>query len=162
MSESDVSKIEFKNFPAQTMDGKPATITIASGPVIIHEGKVLLILDNDPFYKFPGGSEHDDESHIDTAVREGKEETGLDLEIIGKPFGFAFHKVTEDGTTKYYTLLHYLTQITTDSSDIKSALKNNPNLGLFDLNSLPDNIAPNVMPVIKHFMTEYPELFNNS
>ena len=48
---------------------------IASGPVIVEDGKLLLIRDNkDDFYKFPGGRVEDGENFEETCLRETGEE----------------------------------------------------------------------------------------
>ena len=46
--------------------------------IIIKDGKVALVKSlKENHYKFPGGGIEDGESHIDTLIRETKEETGL-------------------------------------------------------------------------------------
>ena len=46
--------------------------------VIIKDGKVALVKSlKENHYKFPGGGIEKNESHIDTLIRETKEETGL-------------------------------------------------------------------------------------
>jgi 8-oxo-dGTP pyrophosphatase MutT (NUDIX family) len=56
---------------------------IAYGPVIIEKGKLLVTLDDkDPFYKIPGGRSEPGESGVETCMRECREETGLEIEIL--------------------------------------------------------------------------------
>ena len=60
---------------------------IASGPVIIEEGKLLVIKDSkDDFYKIPGGTvEEKDKGDLElTCKREFKEEINGEIEIIEK------------------------------------------------------------------------------
>lgn len=46
--------------------------------IIVKDGKVALVKSlKENYYKFPGGGIEDGESHIDTLIRETKEETGL-------------------------------------------------------------------------------------
>ena len=60
---------------------------IASGPVIIEKGKLLVIKDEkDDFYKLPGGTqEEQDESDLEkTCKREFREETNGEIEVLGE------------------------------------------------------------------------------
>ena len=56
------------------------------GCIILKGGKVLLIGARDDdgklFWSFPKGHQEDGETDIETAIRETKEEVGLDVEII--------------------------------------------------------------------------------
>lgn len=58
------------------------------GCVIVKEDKVLLISSKDDdgkvFYGFPKGHQEQNEDNIKTALRETKEEVGLDVRIIDK------------------------------------------------------------------------------
>ncbi|HIG94617.1 MAG: MutT/NUDIX [archaeon GW2011_AR13] len=55
---------------------------IASGPVIVYKGRLLVSHDGkDDFYKIPGGKLVEGESLEECAIRELKEETGLDGKI---------------------------------------------------------------------------------
>ena len=61
---------ELKRFPSMDQQGKSALLTIASGPVIIRDGKVLLDEHgDDTFWKFPGGKVRADESLQQAAIR---------------------------------------------------------------------------------------------
>ena len=53
---------EFKHYKAIDNKGKNLEVTIASGPVIIKDGRVLLDKHDDPFWKFPGGKVIDNNS----------------------------------------------------------------------------------------------------
>lgn len=56
------------------------------GCIIIKDDKVLLICARDDdgklFWSFPKGHQEDGESDIETAIRETREETGLDVNIV--------------------------------------------------------------------------------
>lgn len=56
------------------------------GCIILNENKVLLIGARDDngelFWSFPKGHQEDGETDIETAIRETKEETNLDVKII--------------------------------------------------------------------------------
>ncbi|MBQ6593527.1 NUDIX domain-containing protein [Candidatus Saccharibacteria bacterium] len=55
------------------------------GCIILKDNQVLLIGAKDDggklFWSFPKGHQENDETDIETAIRETKEETGLDVEI---------------------------------------------------------------------------------
>jgi 8-oxo-dGTP pyrophosphatase MutT (NUDIX family) len=52
------------------------------GAIIINDNKVLIIKQHQGFYSFPKGHVEQGESEIETAKREVKEETNLDIEIF--------------------------------------------------------------------------------
>ena len=80
---------------------------IASGPVIIEDGKVLLnkhgSTERDKDWKFIGGTMEHGETPEETATREPKEEMGIDVELI-KPLStrIAYEK------DKTIIMIHYL------------------------------------------------------
>ena len=55
------------------------------GLMINSKGKILLAHNNNT-YQFPGGHLEENENMDDCIVREIKEETGIDLEVIEEPF----------------------------------------------------------------------------
>jgi len=61
---------------------------IISGVVIEKEGKILLVQERKPhvygLWNFPAGHVKDGETPEETAIREAKEETGFDVELIVK------------------------------------------------------------------------------
>lgn len=52
------------------------------GAIIFNEGKVLVVKQTSGFYGFPKGHVEIGETEKETAIREIKEETGLDIKII--------------------------------------------------------------------------------
>lgn len=52
------------------------------GAIIFNEGKVLVVKQTSGFYGFPKGHIEIGETEKETAIREVKEETGLDIKII--------------------------------------------------------------------------------
>ena len=52
------------------------------GAIIFNEGKVLVVKQTSGFYGFPKGHVEIGETEKETATRETKEETGLDIKII--------------------------------------------------------------------------------
>lgn len=53
----------------------------ACGTIIINDKKVLIIKQKQGFYGFPKGHMEEKETEIETAIRETKEETNLDVLI---------------------------------------------------------------------------------
>ncbi|MFA4834376.1 MAG: NUDIX domain-containing protein [Patescibacteria group bacterium] len=124
-------------------------IIIASGPVIIENDKVLLDKHGDtPFWKFCGGRVENFETNlIDNAKRKVKEEMGIDIEILDqKPF-ITFTRKEKDGEKIDIILVHFLAK---RSGEIK------PGDGInkwdwLDINNLPEDLGPNILPALKHF-----------
>lgn len=82
------------------------------GCVILKDNKVLLIGAKDDdgklFWSFPKGHQEDGETDIETAIRETKEETNLDVKIIdGGPIktGYLVH-----GGTTYKEVLLFIAE----------------------------------------------------
>jgi 8-oxo-dGTP pyrophosphatase MutT (NUDIX family) len=124
-------------------------IIIASGPVIVENNKVLLNQHGDDnFWKFCGGRVEDFEKNLlNAAQREAKEEMGIELEILNtEPFVIWTCKDLNADRLDIL-LVHYLAKRIGEvkpGSDIRA-------WDWFDLNNLPDNLAPNIVPVLKHF-----------
>jgi ADP-ribose pyrophosphatase YjhB (NUDIX family) len=142
-----MSSIEIKKY----LSANNTQVTIACGPVIIKDGKVLLAKnESDPFWKIPGGTLLDNESPKETVVREAKEETGLDVVVEGEPFLYPFHMVDEKtNEVKYFILFHYKVRIV-NKSELQS--ESNAELEYFSLENLPKEIAPNVRSTIEFFL----------
>ena len=83
---------------------------IASGPVIIEDGKLLVNKDNkDDFYKLPGGTiEQGVESLEEACLREVKEENNADVEIIKPLNPMILWKNPQSGEEMVIVLIHYL------------------------------------------------------
>lgn len=84
---------------------------------------------------------------IEAAKREAKEEMGIELEILNtEPFVVWTSKDLNDDRLDIL-LVHYLAKKIGEikpGSDIRA-------WDWFDLNNLPDNLAPNIVSVLKHF-----------
>lgn len=81
---------------------------IASGPVIIEEGKLLVNKDDkDDFYKLPGGTVEEGESLIDACIRESKEENNADVEIIKPLHPMIIYKNPQTEEEMKIVLIHY-------------------------------------------------------
>jgi 8-oxo-dGTP pyrophosphatase MutT (NUDIX family) len=124
-------------------------IIIASGPVIVENGKVLLDQHGDTdFWKFCGGrADNLEEDLITIAKRRAKEELGIEIEI-DEPFPYLMHtqKETPEGILDVI-LVHYLAQ---RIGEVKPGAEIREWAWL-DINTLPDNLAPNIIPTLKHF-----------
>jgi 8-oxo-dGTP pyrophosphatase MutT (NUDIX family) len=124
-------------------------IIIASGPVIVENNKVLLDKDyKENIWKFCGGKIQRNESLIDTAKRRSNEELGIELEILEeKPFLLHTIKKTPEGDIDII-LVHFLAKRIgeiTSGEDIQK-------WDWLDIQNLEkENLAPNVLPALKHF-----------
>ncbi|MFA6391899.1 MAG: NUDIX domain-containing protein [Patescibacteria group bacterium] len=124
-------------------------VIIVSGAVIVENNKILLNQHGDTdFWKVCGGKmQVSDKDLIETAKREAKEEMGIDVEI-NNPQAFITYDVKEtaDGVCDV-KLVHYLANRIGEiapGADIRE-------WKWFDINDLPKNIAPNIIPALKHF-----------
>lgn len=122
----------------------PPNPIIASGPVIIENGKVLLNKEkkngNKTSWFFPGGKVKDLNEDLETACRrEVKEELGIDIEII-KPL----ETLTYETDEKVVVLAHYLAK---RIGEIKPG-KEIADWGWHDINKLPADCADNVKEII--------------
>ena len=124
-------------------------IIIASGPVIIENGKVLLNQHGDTtFWKFCGGKvETFDITLKEAAAREAKEEVGINLDFAdNEPFVMHTTKKTDQGDIDVL-LVHFLAKRVGDvvkGADIRE-------VEWHDINNLPADLAPNIIPTLKHF-----------
>jgi ADP-ribose pyrophosphatase YjhB (NUDIX family) len=124
-------------------------IIIASGPVIVEDNKVLLNQHGDTaFWKFCGGRVEDYETNlIDNAKREVKEEMSIDIEILDENPFITFTRKEKDGEMIDILLVHFLAKRIGEiipGADIRE-------WNWFDSNNLPENLAPNIKPVLQHF-----------
>jgi 8-oxo-dGTP diphosphatase len=93
----------------------PMRPIVGVGAVILQDGKIILVKrraePGKDRWSIPGGSVHLSEKVQDATVREAKEESGLDIEIVDdRPIGVFDSIVTDErGRTKYhFTLLEFL------------------------------------------------------
>ncbi|MFA6533731.1 MAG: NUDIX domain-containing protein [Patescibacteria group bacterium] len=140
---------EFKHSASFNPQGQPNFVTIASGPVIIKDGKVLLDKHGDDFWKFPGGAVESGNSFEENAKREVKEELGVEVELKGEPYIISFTR-EKDGKEELVILIHYLAEII---SGEPQAGQDVVEFGWHDVNSLPADCAPNIKPVVEYFRT---------
>ena len=88
-------------------------IIIASGPVIIEEGKLLVNKDDkDDFYKLPGGTIEEGIEDLEEAChREEKEENNAEIEIIKPLHPVVIWKNPQTKERMAVVLIHYLAKL---------------------------------------------------
>ena len=97
--------------------------TPSAGGVIIKDNKVLLIYSpSRNSYAFPKGTIDEGETKDVTAVREVKEETGYNVEILDFLGDYTFDFDWKDGNRYRKTVTYYLMKLT-DNEDPKSNLQ---------------------------------------
>ena len=93
------------------------------GCIIIENNKVLLVYEkNGNFWGFPKGHMEKGENEIETALREVKEEVGLDVEIIDKERRYILNYIIRDEidkTTVLYLAIPKNKEIVKQESEIK-------------------------------------------
>ena len=135
--------VEFKHYKGIGKDNEEVEVTIASGPVIVEDNKVLLDKHgDDKFWKFPGGTHIENYSFLETAKFRVKEELGIGVELEGKPCVMGFTRDKE-----YVILIHYLAK---RKGEIKKG-RDVKEFKWMDVNNLPEDIAPNIEPVLRYF-----------
>ena len=93
---------------------------VASGPVIVDHGKLLMIKDTkDNFYKIPGGTVKGKESLEETCLRELKEETGYKCRILKKLRTLRLNKNPQTREKMKIILNHYKCELTNPPKDYK-------------------------------------------
>jgi len=127
-----------------------ANIKIASGPVVVKDGHVLLNKSGeDNFWKFCGGLvATNDFNLLATAQRRFKEEMGVESELVNpEPFLLYVSKETEAGKIDII-LVHYLVNAVgeiTPGPDVRE-------WAWMDITKLADeDLAPNILPTLRHF-----------
>lgn len=82
---------------------------VASGPVIIEDGKLLVNKDSkDDFYKIPGGTVEPDSEDLEEAChRETKEENNAEIEIVKPLHPMLIWKNPQTGEKMAILLIHY-------------------------------------------------------
>lgn len=125
---------------------KVSSISIGAGSVIVRNNQVLLVKSKDgPLWKFPGGHLHDDESIGEGIKRETFEETGLLVELRGKPFCYQF-----DLTEKLrLMLMYYRGEII--GNDLPKAGSEVVEVKWFEIDNLPESCYGDVKPVMKYW-----------
>lgn len=121
-------------------------IIVASGPVIIEDGKVLLNREHKEYgisdWFFPGGKVEDfDITLEEVCKREAMEELGIEVEIL-KPLRTIKYKIDEETVA---ILVHWLAKRTNDTI---TPGRETAEWDWHDITNLPENAAPNVKSII--------------
>ena len=140
---------EFKHLASFDSQGRPNLVTIAAGPVIIQNGKVLLDKHGDDFWKFPGGAVESENSFEENARREVKEELGLEVELKGEPYIISFTR-EKDGKDELVILIHYLADIISGEPTVGRDVAE---FAWQDIDNLPADCAPNIRLAVEYFRT---------
>jgi ADP-ribose pyrophosphatase YjhB (NUDIX family) len=131
------------------MEGK---YIIASGPVIIEKGKLLVNKDDkDDFYKLPGGTVEDGIEGLEEAChREVMEENSAKIEIIRPLHPMILWKNPQTEDKMAIVLIHYLAKLLN-----KNEIKPNPPikevrwLDIQEIKEGKHNVAPNIKFLIR-------------
>ncbi|MBI4427210.1 MAG: NUDIX hydrolase [Candidatus Magasanikbacteria bacterium] len=126
----------------------PQGTIIASGPVIIENGKILLNKEKKEYgstvWMIPGGMvENFDISLEETCRREVKEELGIDIKII-RPLRTIIQRRPQ-AEDKLVILVHYLAERIGEIKPGPETIE----WAWHDINNLPSDCAPNVYEIIK-------------
>ena len=131
------------------MEGK---FIIASGPVIIENGKLLVNKDNkDDFYKLPGGTVEQGIEDLEQAChREIKEENNGEINIIKPLHPMILWKNPQTKGQMTIVLIHYLAELL-NKEEIKS-IPPIKEIKWFDIKEIKQgkhNVAPNILFLIE-------------
>ena len=87
----------------------------ACGTIIIDNDKVLLIQQKQGFYGFPKGHVEGNETEVETAIRETKEETNLDV-VVDESKRFEISYIVNDNIDK--KVVYFLAKLTGENNII--------------------------------------------
>ena len=125
---------------------------IASGPVIIEDGKLLVNKDNkDDFYKLPGGTIGEGiESLTEACKREVKEEIDGEIEIVKPLHPMIIWKNPQTRERMAITLIHYEAKLLNkDEIKLVEPIKEVKWLDIEEIKQGNHNVAPNIKFLIE-------------
>lgn len=127
-------------------------IIIASGPVIIEDGKLLVNKDDkDDFYKLPGGTIEEGIEDLEEAChREVKEENNAEIEIIKPLHPVVIWKNPQTKERMAVILIHYLAKLK-NKQGIKPMppIKETRWLDIKEIRQGKHHVAPNIKFLIE-------------
>jgi len=124
---------------------------VASGPVIIEKGKLLVDKDDkDDFYKIPGGTVKQGESLKETCSKRVKEEINADIEILRPLNSMIIYENPQTKEKMTIILIHYLAKLL-NPEEIKeiSPVKEVKWLDIQEIKQGKHNVAPNIKFLIE-------------
>jgi len=124
---------------------------IASGPVIMNEGKLLVNKDDkDDFYKLPGGTIKKGEELIEACINETKEEINGEIEIIKPLNPMIIYENPQTKEEMTIILIHYLAELK-NPNEIKpiDPIKEVTWLDIEEIKQDKHNVAPNIKFLIE-------------
>ncbi len=125
---------------------------VASGPVIIENGKLLVNKDlKDDFYKLPGGTIEPDTDDLEEAChKETKEENNAKIEIIKPLHLMIIWKNPQTEEKMAILLIHYLAKLK-NPNEIKpiAPVQEVTWLNIEEIKQNKHNVAPNIKFLIK-------------
>lgn len=117
---------------------------IVSGPVIIEDGKILLIKDEDDFYKVPGGEVEVGENLEEACKREVKEEINGDIIILKKLSTLILDKHQKMGEPLIIELYHFLSKLKNRDIKPQGEVKEIKWIPIKDIKLKKYDVAPNI------------------
>lgn len=94
------------------------------GAIIISDNRVLIVKQNIGFYGFPKGHMEERETEEETAIREVKEEVGIDITIDSR-YRYEIEYMVNENTSKtvvFYVAYPNNTNIKCDGNEIAEAI----------------------------------------
>jgi 8-oxo-dGTP pyrophosphatase MutT (NUDIX family) len=132
----------------------PPNTLVAVGPVIVENNRVLLIRETkdvgSELLMLPGGKVEEFLAPLEqTAIREAKEELGIDITIM-RPLDTHFVE-RPSAPGQYAVLVHFLAKRTDPSMPVVPTDKT-IEWGWYDLENLPDHVAPNISRAVREYL----------
>lgn len=125
---------------------------IASGPVIVEEGKLLVNKDlKDDFYKLPGGTVEPNTEDLEEAChRETREENNAEIEIIKPLNPMVIYKNPQTNEEMTIILIHYEAKLL-NKNEIKpiAPIQEVTWLDIEEIKKGKHNVAPNIKFLIE-------------
>ncbi len=104
------------------------------GTIVINDSKVLVIRQKQGFWGFPKGHIEEGESEIQTAIRETKEETNLDV-VIEDETRFCLNYIIEDKQINKYVVYFIAKAI---NNDVKLQIEEIDDIAWVDIEKVED------------------------